>query len=107
MGKAGRQIGVYIRLHTGRVKALKPKFVSIVGADTCQALRGWGIPFSENEWPYNPHCSLRGGAPLSAEATLELAGRPFPQEEFLIDTVLVYQLEAASFTCKLLWQRRL
>src|SRR4029077_18839394 len=54
-------------------------------------LRASGIPFSENRWPYNPHCTLRGGKPLSADAAFELASRPFPREEFWINTVSVYQ----------------
>src|ERR1700722_1350772 len=57
-----------------------------------QNLRGSGIPFSENQWPYNPHCTLRGGVPLSADAASELLSRPFPREEFWINTISVYQL---------------
>jgi 2'-5' RNA ligase len=72
-----------------------------------QALRVSGIPFSEIRWPYNPHCTIRGGAPLSADATRELVSRPFPQEEFWINTVSVYQLADTSLDCKLLWQRTL
>ena len=72
-----------------------------------QELRISGIPFSENPWPYNPHCTLRGGERLSADAALELASRPFPQEEFWINTVSVYQLDGASLECKLLCLRTL
>ena len=50
--------------------------------DLHKKLRDSGIPFSGNQWPYNPHCTLRGGEPLSADAASELASRPFPQEEF-------------------------
>src|SRR5258708_32489125 len=42
-----------------------------------QKLRASGIPFSEIPWPYNPHCTLRGGEPLSADAASELASRSF------------------------------
>ncbi|HZM02405.1 MAG TPA: 2'-5' RNA ligase family protein [Candidatus Saccharimonadales bacterium] len=72
-----------------------------------QKLRTSGIPFSEIQWPYNPHCTLRGGEPLSADAASELASRSFPQEEFWINTVSVYQLNSATFDCKLLCQRTL
>jgi 2'-5' RNA ligase len=72
-----------------------------------QELRISGIPFSGIRWPYNPHCTLRGGEPLSAEAASELASRPFPQEEFWINTISVYQLDGPSLECKLLCQRRL
>ncbi len=72
-----------------------------------QKLRTSGIPFSEIPWPYNPHCTLRGGEPLSADAASELASRSFPQEEFWINTISVYQLENTSLDCKLLCQRML
>jgi 2'-5' RNA ligase len=72
-----------------------------------QALRVSGIPFAGIQWPYHPHCTLRGGEPLSPNAALELASRPFPQAEFWINTVSVYQLDGASFSCKLLCQRML
>jgi 2'-5' RNA ligase len=72
-----------------------------------QELRISGIPFSGNRWPYNPHCTLRGGKPLSAKAASKLAARSFPQEEFWINTVSVYQLDATALDCKLLCQRTL
>jgi hypothetical protein len=66
-----------------------------------------GIPFSEIRWPYNPHCTLRGGVPLSAEAASELLGRAFPKEEFWINTVSVYHLDDIALDYKLLFQRTL
>jgi len=75
--------------------------------DLHQKLRISGIPFSEIRWPYNPHCTVRGGAPLSADAALKLAARSFPQEEFWINTVSVYQLGGTPLDYKLLCQRTL
>lgn len=72
-----------------------------------QKLRSSGIPFSEISWPYNPHCTLRGGASLSLEAASELLAHPFPKEEFWINTVSVYQLDDVTLNCKLLYQRAL
>ena len=72
-----------------------------------QELRISGIPFSEIRWPYNPHCTLRGGEPLSADAAFELASRSFPKEEFWIKTVSVYHLDDTSLDCKLLCQQKL
>ena len=72
-----------------------------------QELRISGIPFSEIPWPYNPHCTLRGGAPLDAGAASELLARPFPKEEFQIDTVSVYHLNDIAMDYKLLFQRTL
>jgi 2'-5' RNA ligase len=70
-------------------------------------LRVSGIPFSEIQWPYNPHCTLRGGAPLSAEASSELLSCSFPKEEFWINTVSVYHLDDVAMDCKLIFQRML
>jgi 2'-5' RNA ligase len=72
-----------------------------------QKLRISGIPFSESRWPYNPHCTLREGEPVSADAALELVSRSFPKEEFWINTVSVYQLDVTARVCKLLCQRTL
>jgi 2'-5' RNA ligase superfamily len=72
-----------------------------------QELRASGIPFSEIRWPYNPHCTLRGGAPLGAEAASELLSRSFPKEEFWINTVSVYDVDDIAVDCKLLFQRTL
>ncbi len=72
-----------------------------------QELRISGIPFSEIQWPYNPHCTLRGGEPLSAEAASELSSRTFPRAEFWIDTISVYHLNGRSLDYKLLCQRTL
>jgi len=70
-----------------------------------QILRTSGILFSEIQWPYNPHCTLRGGKPLDAEAETALLALPFPEEEFVINTVSVYQLDDVSHDCRLLYQR--
>src|SRR5258707_7942292 len=72
-----------------------------------QKLRTSGIPFSEIPWPYNPHCTLRGGESLDAESASELLAPPFPKEEFLINTVSVYHLDDMSLDYKLLFQRTL
>jgi 2'-5' RNA ligase len=70
-----------------------------------QELCSSGIPFSESPWPYNPHCTLRAGEPLDAEAASELLARFFPKEEFQINTVSIYHLNDISLECKLLFQR--
>ena len=72
-----------------------------------QQLRASGIPFSEIKWPYNPHCTLRGGAPLSEAAASELLNRPLPQDDFWIDTISVYQVDDIAINSELLCQRTL
>jgi 2'-5' RNA ligase len=72
-----------------------------------QLIRTSGIPFYDSSWPFNPHCTLRGGPPLDAEMERELLSRSFPKEEFRIDTVSVYYLDNALLESKLLCQRTL
>jgi 2'-5' RNA ligase len=72
-----------------------------------EALAASGITFAPSRWPYNPHCTLRGGPMTdrdSAEAILTL---PFPKQEFVIDTVSVYELDPATVTCHLSFQSRI
>jgi 2'-5' RNA ligase len=72
-----------------------------------QLLRTSGIPFSVSPWPYTPHCTLRGGTPLNNEAAGKLLSRTFPKDEFWINTVSMYQLDAATLNHRLLYQRTL
>jgi 2'-5' RNA ligase len=64
-----------------------------------------GISFSESQWPFNPHCTVRVGDSVSGDAAVEIASRPLPLGESTIDTVSVYHLDA-SFNCKLLFQQQ-
>lgn len=72
-----------------------------------QLLRASEIQFSNNPWPYRPHCTLRSGHALTGKATSELLSRDFPKQEFRIDTVSLYHLDDRSLDCKLLCQRAL
>jgi 2'-5' RNA ligase len=71
------------------------------------ALAASGITFAPNRWPYNPHCTLRGGPMTdrdSAEAILSLS---FPKQEFVIDTVSIYEFDPRAVTCHLSFQSRI
>jgi 2'-5' RNA ligase len=72
-----------------------------------EALAASGITFAPNRWPYNPHCTLRGG-PMTdrdlAEAILSLS---FPKQEFVIDTLSVYEFDPRAVTCHLSFQTRI
>lgn len=72
-----------------------------------EALKGSRIPLAPSPWPYNPHCTLRGG-PLadqtSADNILKLS---FPREEFVIDTLSLYELDPGNQTCRVLFQAKL
>jgi 2'-5' RNA ligase len=72
-----------------------------------EALKTSGITFAPNHWPYNPHCTLRGG-PMTdsnpAEAILNLS---FPKQEFVIDTVSIYEFDPRAVTCHLSFQAKI
>lgn len=72
-----------------------------------QTLKASGIPFGPNPWPYNPHCTLRAGPmanPASAEDILSIS---FPKQDFVIDTLSIYELDAQALTCRLSFQTKL
>ena len=72
-----------------------------------EALKGSGIAFGPNPWPYNPHCTLRAG-PMNERATAEeIFGLTFPKDEFTIDTVSIYELDARALTCRLSFQAKM
>jgi 2'-5' RNA ligase len=72
-----------------------------------EALKASGIPFAPSPWPYNPHCTLRGG-PLADQASAEqILAISFPREEFVIDTLSLYELEPQTLTCHLSFQAKL
>jgi hypothetical protein len=72
-----------------------------------EALKESGIAFGPNAWPYNPHCTLRAG-PMNDRATAEeIFSLSFPQEEFVIDTVSIYELDARALECRLSFQAKM
>ena len=72
-----------------------------------QALISSGIPFGSNPWPYNPHCTLRAG-PLTDAVTAENIFRiAFPKQDFVIDTLAIYELDSRSLACHLSFQAKM
>ncbi len=61
-----------------------------------ETLKGSGIAFGPNPWPYNPHCTLRGGPMNERASAEEIFELPFPKEEFGVDTVSIYELDAGD-----------
>ena len=58
------------------------------------------IPFSENTFPYNPHCTIRR---FTTTEDYEAAERnPFPDEVFRVNTLSVYDLSVDALGCDLL-----
>jgi 2'-5' RNA ligase len=72
-----------------------------------QALKESEIPFSPSPWPYNPHCTLRASPKVDRISTEEIFRLPFPKEEFVIDTLSVYELNPQTLTCHLSFQAKM
>jgi 2'-5' RNA ligase len=65
------------------------------------------LTFAPNRWPYNPHCTLRNGPladPASAEDVFQLS---FPKQDFVIDTLSIYEFDPRAITCHLSFQTKL
>ena len=72
-----------------------------------EKLKASGIPFGPNSWPYNPHCTLRGG-PMTERASAEdIFSVSFPKQEFVIDTLSMYELDSRTVTGRLCFQTHL
>jgi 2'-5' RNA ligase len=60
------------------------------------------IPFSENPFPYNPHCTIRR---FSDDQEYDMARKnPFPKEVFEVITLSVYDLCEEALECHLLYR---
>ena len=69
-------------------------------------LRDSALPRSSNQFPYNPHCTLRSGAATAGELS-KILSRDFPTSSFLIDTISVYDLDVEGIRCNLHCQKKL
>lgn len=70
-------------------------------------LKASGISFGTNPWPYNPHCTLRTG-PMTNRFTEEsIIGFPVPKQEFIIDTLSIYEFDSQAVTCHLAFQTKI
>lgn len=72
--------------------------------DIHEALRKSNIPFSQSAFPYNPHCTVRSGAPLPVDEVDRICLKKFPAAQFLIETVSLYDLNRDTLECRLLHQ---
>jgi 2'-5' RNA ligase len=70
-------------------------------------LKASGITFAPGRWPYNPHCTLRSG-PMNQHAPAgNIFNLPFPKQDFVVDTLSIYEFDPLSVTCHLSFQTRL
>ena len=69
-------------------------------------LRDSKLPRSNNEFPYNPHCTLRSGSTTEDELS-KIVARDFPTSPFVVDTISVYDFDNRSVKCNLVHQMKL
>jgi 2'-5' RNA ligase len=72
-----------------------------------ESLKACGMVFGPNPWPYNPHCTLRGGPMRDRDSAEEILRLPFPKNEFVIDTLSIYEFDPRAVSCHLSFQTRL
>jgi 2'-5' RNA ligase len=72
-----------------------------------ESLKAGGIKFGSNPWPYNPHCTLRGGPMADGPSAAEIFRLSFPKEDFVIDTLSIYEFDPRSVACYLSFQTKL
>lgn len=60
-------------------------------------LKNSDIPFSPNNFPYNPHCTI--GSSWSPEKLASVCDIPFPQDPFLVTSVRFIDLNHQTLKC--------
>jgi 2'-5' RNA ligase len=70
-------------------------------------LKASGISFGSNPWPYNPHCTLRGGPMTDRFSAEDIFSLSFPKQEFIIDTLSIYEFDPQTVTCHLTFQTKI
>ena len=74
--------------------------------DIHKALKESGIRFAPSPWPYNPHCTLRGG-PMNGNVLAEdILSLSFPKEDFVIDTLSIYEFDSQTVKSQLAFQAK-
>lgn len=63
-----------------------------------EALKQSGIAFGPSPWPYNPHCTLRSGPMTDRISATDILNLSFPKQDFMIDTLSIYELDAQCLT---------
>jgi 2'-5' RNA ligase len=71
-----------------------------------ETLKASGIAFGPSSWPYNPHCTLRGG-PMNGHAPEDVFNLSFPKEDLEIDTLSIYEFDSKTVTCHLSFQTKM
>ena len=70
-------------------------------------LKASGISFGTNPWPYNPHCTLRTGPMTYRFSEESIMGIPVPKQDFIIDTLSIYEFDSQAVTCHLAFQTKI
>ena len=64
------------------------------------------LPRSENEFAYNPHCTLRSGL-ATADELSKILDIDFPASSFTIDTISIYDFDAEAAHCDMVYSKKL
>jgi 2'-5' RNA ligase len=72
-----------------------------------EKLQASGIAFAPIPWPYNPHCTLRVGPMTNHASAEDILNLSFPKDEFVIDTLSVYEFDSRTVTSHLSFQTKL
>ncbi len=72
-----------------------------------EILKSSGIFYGPNPWPYNPHCTLRGGPMTDSASAEDIFRLSFPKQDFVIDTLSIYEFDPRSVVCHLSFQTKI
>jgi 2'-5' RNA ligase len=72
-----------------------------------ETLKNSGIKFGPNPWPYNPHCTLRGGPMNNHTSAEQILNLSVPQLEFVIDTLSIYEFDPQTVASHLAFQAKM
>jgi hypothetical protein len=72
-----------------------------------ETLKASGIIFGPSPWPYNPHCTLRAGSMTNHASAEDILHLSFPKQDFVIDTLSVYEFDPLTVTGHLSFQTKM
>jgi hypothetical protein len=72
-----------------------------------EAFKSSEISFGPSPWPYNPHCTLRDGPMTDRFSANDILNLSHPKQDFVIDTLSIYELNVQALTCHLSFQLKM
>jgi 2'-5' RNA ligase len=65
------------------------------------------IPFTNSQFPYTPHCTLRVGPTVEQRVSERICSIPVPRGEMLLDTISIYAIDGGTLAVSLLHRTKL